>query len=500
MSGKPPGKWSSDSGGARGFLVSVGSLASARAFLALSQILVLPIMARQLSIEDFAVMALAMTAVIFAQTLSDSGLGRSLIRASDYDHEEWSSVFWLMVAVGVGLALITAALGPVMAWFYDEPRLTGLLVVLSIVPFVQAISAAPNAEIERREKFNAIARVQMTTTTVSLALAVGLALAGAGVWALVAQQLALAIVRLVGIVRLSTFRPTLVFRTDKLGHHLVFARDTIYQSFLATLRRQFLVMIIGRVLDPIQVGYYAMSQRFGRLAQFGIAGPMTSIVYVRMAKARGNPERLSEIYLGSMRVLSLVLIVPMAMLAAGSGPIFALFLGEEWRPVAPIFALSIGGLVLESIVLFFLSCLFRALSRTDRLVRITFEGMVVQIVLGLSAFHSIEAVAFSMTLWSFIMVPRGWQMARQLIPLRYRDAIGVLVPGLITAAVAIVIYWQLVRILAPSDWGAAGLAILLGVAGLGLEIAIDWKGLRRAVGMFRSDEPPAPPVRPVIAE
>ena len=250
MSPRPPNKWSSETGGARGFLVSVGSLASARVFLAVSQILVLPIMARQLSIEDFAIMALAMTAVILTQTLSDSGLGRSLIRASEYDHEEWSSVFWLMVAVGLGLALITCALGPVMAWFYDEPRLVGLLAVLSTVPLVQAITAAPNAEVERREKFNAIARVQMTTTTVSLALAVGLALVGAGVWALVAQQLALALVRLVGIVRLSTFRPAWVFRADKLGHHLVFARDTIIQSILSTVRRQFLVLIIGRVLGP----------------------------------------------------------------------------------------------------------------------------------------------------------------------------------------------------------------------------------------------------------
>ena len=43
MSPRPPNKWSSETGGARGFLVSVGSLASARVFLAVSQILVLPI-------------------------------------------------------------------------------------------------------------------------------------------------------------------------------------------------------------------------------------------------------------------------------------------------------------------------------------------------------------------------------------------------------------------------------------------------------------------------
>ena len=165
---------------ARGFFVSVGSLVSARAFLALSQILVLPIVARYLSVTDFALMAMAMSVVIFCIVLSDAGLGRSLIRTPTYDLDEWSSVFWLLVFVGIGLALIILAIAPLWAAFFDQPGLFWVLAALAPVPLMQAISAAPNAEIERRENYTGIAQVQMITTVVSLGLAVLLALARSG--------------------------------------------------------------------------------------------------------------------------------------------------------------------------------------------------------------------------------------------------------------------------------------------------------------------------------
>lgn len=47
--------------GLKNFIISVGALISARGFVAVSQILVLPILARQLSVEDFGLMGLAMT-------------------------------------------------------------------------------------------------------------------------------------------------------------------------------------------------------------------------------------------------------------------------------------------------------------------------------------------------------------------------------------------------------------------------------------------------------
>ena len=460
----------SDTPPRRGFFANVGALVFARGFLAVSQVLVLPIIARHLEVEEFAVMALAMTVVIFTSVLSDAGLGRSLIRSRDYDPAEWSSVFWLLVGVGLLLCLAVLAIAPVWAWVFEQPALLPILAALSVVPLFQALSAAPNAEIERREHYTALARLQIAAAAAGLVVAVILAMAGAGVWALVAQQVILAGVRLAGIVALSRFRPSLVFVRGLIGGHLTFARDAIVVSLISTLKSQSSILAIGKILGEGALGYFAMSQRFTRLPQFGLAGPMSSVVFVRMAKAQDDPEALARIYLASSRLLATILFPPLAMIAVAGTAIFTVLLSEKWAPVASVFALSIPGVVLEAVTVTYLACLFRAIGRTDLHVRLMIEGAVLSLILVVSAaFVSLEAVAGSLTIWSLLYVPRGWSLVRRAVPLPLKNSVTAILP-----AAAVSAFFVLAHLTArhlwvfswPSETALAMVLALVAIAGL----------------------------------
>lgn len=480
--------------GARRFLVSIGSLMSARAYLAASQFLVLPFVARQLSVEDFALMALAMVVVVLALTISDAGMGKSLIRAKDADEVEWSSVFWTITAGGLGLALITCALAPLLAWFFETPKLTPLLLVLSSVPFMQAICAAPNAEIEKRENYAGIARVQVISTTLGLGTAVALAYMGAGVWSLVAQQVVIAAARLAGTMMLSQFRPLFTFSTEKLRPHLNFARDTMGVSFLMVGRQQIAIMAISKFLGATPLGYYSMSERFGRLPQFGVAAPVAGVVYVRMSKAQHNLEQLKAIYLSSMRVLAFILIPSMAVGTVAAEPIFTLFLGAEWKPVTPVFTLSIGGLVIESVAFFTIQSLLWVLGRTDLLLRLIVESVVLRAVLiACTIPFGLEAVAASITVWGLLIVPRAWQTAARLVPLRLRECVMTILPAIVVGAFMILV-WELLSKLPAfeGDWPQAIAGVLLAAAAPGVCWLVDKAAMKRAIATFRSEPIPAP--------
>jgi len=468
------------------FFLSVGALVSARVFLALSQVLVLPIVARQLSVADFALMALAMTVVVFSGVLSDAGLGRSLIRTSRADQAEWSSVFWLLVLIGIGLAAVVVVISPLWAAFFGEPRLTLLLSAMAPIPLCQAISAAPSAEIERREAYAAIAKLQVITTVISLSLAIGLALAGAGVWALVAQQLALAIVRLFGILKLTQFRPSLTFSPALLRPHLIFARDTIVVAVLTAIQAQWGVIAVGRVLGQIPLGLFSMSQRFSRLPQFGLAGPMSSVVYVRMSKAQQDPAKIAAIYLASLHVLAIAMFTPLAMIAVAGDSVFTLFLGANWAPVAPIFALSMPGLALEAMALVCLSCLFRAMGRTDMLVRFTLVSGGVRILfVSIAVFGGLQAIAIGLTVWGGLMVPRGWAVAGRIVPLTIRDCLRVMICPFGVACAFVIAQPLAATWFDVGLWGDAGVAIFAGFAGIGLTALLDLRRLRGSLKVFR---------------
>ena len=481
------GRDSPGEGRRQGFFANVGGLVLARAYSAAAQVLVLPILARHLAVEDFAVMALAMTVVIFTTILSDAGLGRSLIRSKGYDPAEWSTVFWMLVGVGVLLAAVVLVVAPVWAWFFEQPALWPILSVLALVPLFQALSAAPNAEVERREHYTALARLQVIAATAGFITAVYLALANAGVWALVAQQLAFVGLRLVGVAWLTEFRPALTFSRSLIGGHLRFARDALTESMIQTARAQSAVVVIGKTLGEGPLGIFAMSQRFTRLPQFGLAGPMSSVVYVRMAKVQDNTASVVQIYLAASRLLAAALFVPLALVSIGGPAIFTLFLSPEWAPVAPVFALSIPGLALEAATVTMLACLFRATGRTDLLVRLTLEGAILSIALVVVAavFLGLEAVAASITVWSLIYIPRAWIIAQRVVPLRIWPCIEALVRPVCTAIAFVLIYIAITRTLGLPYVGEALVAIGLALTGTAVNGFLDRVRLSNSAATLR---------------
>ena len=75
----------------------------------LAQLLVIPVLSRLLSPEDYGLVAMAMPFVLFTMCFTDAGVGQSLIRTSREERDVWSTSFWLTVLLGLGLMTIIAA-------------------------------------------------------------------------------------------------------------------------------------------------------------------------------------------------------------------------------------------------------------------------------------------------------------------------------------------------------------------------------------------------------
>ncbi|MBY8977360.1 oligosaccharide flippase family protein [Rhodobacteraceae bacterium NNCM2] len=471
----------------RQFFTNVGALVFARAYLAASQIIALPIIARNVAVEDFAVMALAMTVILFGTVLSDGGLGRSLIRIKEYDPDEWSSVFWLLVGVGLALALMVILAAPLWAWLFESERLIIVMIALAAFPFLQSVAAVPSAELERREKYQLLAIVQIIATTGSLGLAIVLALGGFGIWALVWQQISLAGVRLAGLWAVTRFRPTLIFSWQLVKSHQNFARDSIGASLISILDTQIAVIVIGRVLGQVPLGLFAMTQRFTRLPMYGLAGPASSVVYVRMARVKEEAGRVIEIYYASIRLLAFALIAPLAIISISGNAIFVTILSAEWSKVAPLFAMIVPGFTIDAIASVCLGCVFRALGRTDLHVRLVFEGTVLRAVLVCSAvWVGLEAVALTFTLWSAAMVLRGWVLARRCAPLEIGKCLSAVAGPALCAAIVGVLHFVIVQAIGPSHVVEIALAITSCLVAYALTFALNRRALLSDIRQFQT--------------
>lgn len=461
------------------FFASVGALTASRVVLILSQLLILPVIARFLTAEDFGTFALAMSVVVFSQVLSDAGLGRSLIRQPEVIDAEWSSVFWIVTAVGTGLMAFLLLSAPLWARVFELPQLGPLVAVLSVVPFMSAVAAIPNARLERDHRFPVLAAIRMIAALLGLGVAVVMALRGAGAWALAGQQIVIAAVQLAGGVRYTDFRPKWTFAGEGIGAHLRFARDTIGASLMITAQRQLPLVLIGHFLGAAPLGLFEMARRLLNFPSRGFTGPASQVVYVRMAKALTDPEEVAAIYIATIRLFGLVLIPPMAALAATGDVLFPFALSERWAPVAQVFLLAAVGYTLEAVISSGATTL-QVAGRTDLRLRMQTELSVLIVVsTAIAAPFGIEAAALAISLCSLLYLPRNWQYVHRAIPFDRRVAAGAILTTTLASALGAYGFRYLAGWLGLGPWAyAAGLVVAIAALWL-LCAALQFGTLRR---------------------
>lgn len=428
------------------FFVSVSALSAARGLALASQILVLPVIARYLTPAEFGLAALAMSVTIFANMLSDGGMGRSLVRVPVERATEWSSVFWALLVLGLLLAGAVVGIAEPMAWLMDEPGLAAPLAALAPLPFLLSVNAPFAAALQQRNAFPELALSEVVATAAGLIVAVWMAVEGFGVWALIAQQLVLSGLRTIWVILRAPFRPGFLFSWTALRPHLIFGRDILVGAALMVGGEHATPIFIGKVLDATQLGFFAMAQRFMRLPLFGLAGPASQVIYVRLSAQQEDPAAFRATVLAATRLLAFAILPPMVALAVVSDTAMVLVLSETWAPVATVFALASVGASLRAVTSVTLPAL-AALGQTGRRLRLIVEQTVVWILMLAGAVQfGIEIVAAARTLWMILLLPRQWAHLGHACGVTARQYLAAYLPGTV-AACAIAL-----ALLAANNW------------------------------------------------
>ncbi|WP_190325609.1 oligosaccharide flippase family protein [Salipiger aestuarii] len=467
---------------ARHFLVNLGSLSGAQAFIILSQLLVLPIIARHLDVAAFGDVALAMTVTVFAQLLSDAGLGRSLIRKNSFDPKEWSSVFWFLCVTGLLLAVALILIAPFWAAVFGRPNVGPLIMALAAVPLLQSLSAVPTAVLEREKRFPVLASLRILAAIAGFLTVVSLAVLGAGAWALIAQQVVLALIQGVGAVLLSGFRPVSPRARVPLGDHLGFARNALGVSLLMTAQRQVPMMLIGYAHGSTALGQFSMSQRIQNLPLQGLAAPFARIAFVHMSAVQRDPAQVGDIYARGVLLLGFVIIPPVALLAAIGETVFGVLLSDAWIPAAMIFALASPGIAVEASISH-AGVLFQSVNRMGLQLRMVLERFLLRLsMVAIALPFGVTAVAAALSVAALLYVPRLFAHVGGAVALEPRAAYGALVAPVLLGLGVFLAGRGLEAV--TSGWMTLGWAALLLIAAwAGAALALR-RRLREALAVF----------------
>lgn len=108
---------------------------------AVVQMAVQVVMARLLAPEEFGALAIMLVFVNLGNVIVQSGLNTALIQAPEADDDDFSTVFWMSLAVSVVLYAVVFALAPAISDFYAMWELIWPLRALAALFMVNALNS-----------------------------------------------------------------------------------------------------------------------------------------------------------------------------------------------------------------------------------------------------------------------------------------------------------------------------------------------------------------------
>jgi len=306
---------------------------AARAPVELASLMVL---ARLLEPSDFGKVAMVTSITAFAALFRDLGLSTVTIQRPELEAADKDVLLWSSVSIGALLTLATAAAAPAVAWFFREPVLLPLTLLLSL-QFVAAAAGAQHLALLRRElRLGTVAFLQLGGALAGLGVGVAMGVMDLGPWALAGSTLtSLAVVS--GLAWFAeSWRPGFTFERSRAGALVQMGAHLTGFHFTNYFARNFDDVIIGRAAGPTALGFYQKAYELLMLPLREINAPAGTVAIPLLSRLSDEPDRYRSAY---RRLLQRVLSVTTPLgtiLVIAPDWVLSVFLGEGWLPAAPI--------------------------------------------------------------------------------------------------------------------------------------------------------------------
>jgi len=317
------------------------------------------VLARLLNPADFGMVAMVTAITGLGQAFADLGLSEATIQRAEISQEQVSTLFWINVAIGFALAMITAAMAPFFAWFYREPRLQAITLIVSLTFVIGGLRVQHDAILRRQMRFMSLAVRDVTAYVVAVALAITMALRGAGYWAIVALPLILNFTSMVLSWVMARWLPGLPHRGAKVRSLIAFGGHVAGSYLVGNIYRSADNVLIGWYWGAGPLGLYSRAYNLLMLPIRQLGGPARSVAVPAFSRVQAEPERLARYYLRTANLITWITAPLFGFLYVAAAPVIVLVLGRRWEEAAPVFQIlaivALGQLLLESTVWLFVS-------------------------------------------------------------------------------------------------------------------------------------------------
>lgn len=326
----------SDIGGhtARGGAVTIMS----HGLKVLISIVATAVLARLLTPHDYGLIGMVAVATNFISMFKDMGLSYPTVQQQQISFDQVSTLFWINVSVSVALIAITAAIAPVLSWFYGEPRLTLIAIMMALGFLLGGVTVQHDALLRRQMRFFALSGIALTSMAIGYAVGIILAWRGAGYWSLVFSQLALLSMNAIGVFVLCSWRPGLPKRNSGVTSMITFGGNITGYAVVNYLSKNFDGLMLGKFWGAQNLGIFNKAGQLLAIPSEQVDEPLASVALPALSRVADSFERYRRAYLRMLDKVMLLTMPAISLAIVCSDWVVLIVLGSQWTGTARILA------------------------------------------------------------------------------------------------------------------------------------------------------------------
>lgn len=298
------------------------------------------ILARLLSVEDFALVGAILVFQAFASLMVDSGFMPALLQRKAPTRLDYSSVLWFNILAAVVIYIILFFAAPLIArWYGGEMRLVPLARVMFLSFIINATALVPANRFNKQLNLRPVAMANAAGLIAGAAVGIWGAFAGYGAWALVWQTLTLGAVKSIFLWTAADWRPMMRMSWTSLRSFMAVGGSMLFTSFLNTVFQNIYSFVIGNRIGMTPLGCYTQADKWSKMGIMSLVQVFQSSFMPALSDAQNEPERFTAIARRLNRFTAYVTFPAMVFLAVMALPVFNSLFGPKWDAAVPLFQL-----------------------------------------------------------------------------------------------------------------------------------------------------------------
>lgn len=295
------------------------------------------VLARILLPEDFGLVAMVSAVTGYAFFL-DLGTRDAVAQRGRVSEGEVSALFWITFALGLAFTAITVLSAPLVARFYEEPRLRHITMVMSFTFVLPTLYFQQYALMRRALMFRKLALIDVGGNFLATAIAILLAYRGYGYWALVWKPVLTALFTAFGVWSTCGWWPKQPAFTNGVRELLGFGLNVTGFTTADYVARSVDRVALGYTTGPKELGYYQNAFTVYDNA-LNICAPLYNVAITALSKLRDDLTALKKAWSTALSSLVFFAAPAFAILAVVGGDLVVLLLGSKWKTAGAILSI-----------------------------------------------------------------------------------------------------------------------------------------------------------------